>query len=157
MWDRGWELPSPSAPSSLQTGLKLLRYSLRVTSYSSLLLLTPHIPLQVHHCGGARLECVGLPVRLHLLSIRRSQRLRCGDHALQRQRRYGPLQNLHVMLRNRPGSAGVLEGAKHPRTKSKSPSVKAVRMADLANYPQHYGLRSGECFYFNMFLQHWAV
>ncbi len=45
MLDRGWELPSPSAPSSLQTGLKLLRYSLRVASYSSLLLLTPHIPL----------------------------------------------------------------------------------------------------------------
>lgn len=46
--------------------------------------------LQVHHCGGARLERVGLPVGLHLLSVRRPQRLRSGHHALQRPGRCGP-------------------------------------------------------------------
>ena len=43
---------------------------------------------QVHHCGGAWPECVGLPVWLHLLSVWRAQRVRSGHHALQRQGRY---------------------------------------------------------------------
>ncbi len=31
-----------------------------------------------------------------------------------------------INAENRPSSTGVLEGAKHPQTKSKAPSVKAV-------------------------------
>ncbi len=53
--------------------------------------------------------------------------------------------------KTRPGSTGVLGGAKHPQTKLKSPSVKAVIwhfIADLANYPVRYDLRSGNRFLF---------
>lgn len=103
MWNRGWELPSRSAPSFLQTGeCPFMLRKLLWSCHSAVLVPKPHIPLavQVHHCGGARLECAGLPVRLHLLSVWRSQRLWCGDHALQRPRRYDPLENMNVMLRN---------------------------------------------------------
>lgn len=52
--------------------------------------LFPFCLLQVHHRGGARLERAGLPVGLHLLSVRSPQRLWRRHHALQRPGRCAP-------------------------------------------------------------------
>lgn len=71
---------------SLITPDRFVTSKLRFDPWRCTAALKRDVALQVHHRGGARSERAGLPVGLHLLSVRSAERLWSRYHALQRQR-----------------------------------------------------------------------